>query len=353
MSLYIHEVFEKKQAFVSYSLQELMNMQKRNDIELREKNQTQIRAIRKYIINNSINGHIFLPPIVAMLPEGEVLANGKPSRLSIIDGSQRMLALLQLENIASNLINSQDDYDLRKGFELHYLLKEIQIAVQVFEGLTVDEANQMFIDLNTKGKKVSLSKRIAYDSRNDINVVTNELLASHKSLKIAGVDVEKVALKRPTNKNFLSLSQLRKLVSLFVIGKIVPNTIEVQSIHSNTNVKLLHRWLDELFLLYPPQKIGDYEESMLASFPVLLSVAQYARKGLKGTLEEQEKQITEKMQKLVLIDWRRSHEQWQQFNGERKGLERYYYLNNDKKTIQSIVQWLELKGGEAVVKESK
>jgi hypothetical protein len=79
---------------------------------------------------------------------------------------------------------------------------------------------------------VSLSKRIAYDTRNEINRITNDILRDNGFLREAGVELEKRAVMRPTNQNLLSLSQL----------------------HSEENSELITGWFRELFALHPANK---------------------------------------------------------------------------------------------------
>lgn len=52
------------------------------------------------------------------------------------------------------------------------------------------------------------------------------------------------------------------------------------------------------------------------------------------------------MQALHKIDWHRDQEIWLQFEGAFKGKEQYYYINQNKKTVAAIVEWLVFEGGE-------
>lgn len=344
----VQEVFKVKQATVMYSLTELVEMMQQDRISMREPNVLQVRAIRKYIVDNVLSKDIYLPPLVAA---GE-LTHEKPSALRIIDGVNVLSALTSLTKTVLNMIQSEDDEEKRRGFALDYALDEVKIAFQVFDGLTEEQMVQLYIDLNSKGKQVSLSKRIAYDSRNIINIVTNDLLMNDKQLQLAGVEQEKLVIKRPNNKKLLSLSQLRSLVCLFMTGKM--EATKVVNVHINESLvderlPLLKGWLDELFALYEPLKIGNYHESMLASFTVLQAVAHYALEGIEQ-VSEPVRHIQQRMQALKAVNWSRNQEVWHQFAGTTKGKEKYYYIHNTKSNVQAIVNWLNLQGGDQDVK---
>lgn len=345
----IYPVFDKKQALYIYSLSELLNMQKEDRLILRETNKVHMRHIRSYIIENYETNNVYLPPLVAVIRDGN-LQEEKPKSLEIIDGSHRLQALLSMPTVVEKNIYSSDPQKSKHAFALRYSFHEITMAIQVYEGLSEQEASQLYLDLNTRGKKVSLSKRIAYDSRDEINLTTNRLLQTNKNLQIAGIETEKAAIVRPKNKNFMSLSQLRNIVGIFITGKDVESKLSIK-MEKDTNFQdalvLVEVWLEELFKLYPPHKIGDYEISMLASYPLQLALVHYVLEGTQNeTMEQKQQIIQQRMQRLKDVDWNRKQDIWQRFSGTRRGKEQYFYLTKDKKSIQSIVKWLKSKGGE-------
>lgn len=344
----IHPVFNKRQTLLTYTVEELTQMLSHNRLRLRETNASQVRLFRKYIIQNIETNSIYLPPIVANVPFNSSLDEGKLAFLHVVDGSLRIHALTSMREIITRLQSSEDTKEQKQGYSLQYALSDLHIAIQLIEGLTESEEDQLFIDLNSKGKKVSLSKRISYDSRSTINRVTNELLASNRDLHLAGVEMEKSSISRPHNKKLLSLSQLRSIVGLFLYGKNITSQLAIeqsQHVDIEQRVELLTGWLEELFTLYPAKSIGNFEESMLASFPLQMAVARYALYR-EEEVHQKEVYVRARMQRLQDIDWSRENNTWQQFKGARKGREQYYYLQNDQQTIQTIVDWLNMKGGE-------
>ncbi|TAA72847.1 DNA sulfur modification protein DndB [Planococcus salinarum] len=344
-----NEIFTKKQTIINYPIKELVTMLAEGRLKVREKNQLQIRKIRNYIFDNVLTDQIYFPPLVAYLEEGK-LEDGKPHQLTIIDGTQRILALSQTNSMIVHRIHSEVDQERKQGLKLLQSLNNAALAVQIFEGLGANEADQLYIDLNTKGKKVSLSKRIAYDSRNEINRITNEILIDNDQLKGAGVEEEKRAVIRPNNKNFVSLSQLRQLVGLFITGKTISSSLVQENLftlNGEENIELINLWFKELFKLHPVETIGEYEECMLASFPLLYSLATYAIGDMEElSFKEKRVELLRRMEKLRGIDWRPSNKIWRTFKGSERGSKRLFFIHQDKANMAAMVTWLQFQGGE-------
>lgn len=343
----------KEQSMIVYSYKELIGLLKNKDIHLRDINQVRVRMIKKYMLDNALSGHIYFPPLVANLEKLKT-NSGIEEKLAIIDGTQRLTALLQLEDLILKAKNSEQQAEIKKGYNLQYLLESTAFAIQVFDNITKEEADQLFIDLNTKGKIVALSKRIAYDSRSLTNQITNAVLTLNEELQIAGVEMEKRAVIRPANKKLLSLSQLRQLVEIFISGKQLSKKMgsdEKFMLQQDEYTQLMHLFLHELFKLYPARSIGNYHQSMLASYPLLLSLVLYINKDdAYLPFQIRKENLLWKMGNLRHVDWSRTNPVWLQFKGSHLGRDQYYYLDKSKENIERLIQWLESKGGEEDVK---
>ncbi|MBO0998463.1 hypothetical protein IOC57_11990 [Bacillus sp. SD075] len=341
----LSELDRKRRTMVSYSIIELVHMYRNGQIATREINQLRVRSIKNYLLDNAVTKNIYLPPLVANSREGTgITPNGKPIELSIIDGTQRIAAFAQLENSILKALK-KDEEKVKQAYELDSLMKDSSIALQVFEGLTQAEESQLYLDLNLKGKKVALSKRISFDSRNKLNVITNQVLHTHQSLKSAGVELEKRSINRPANKNLLSLSQLRQVIGIFMTGKAHVNIEEKVSYNPLSNseyITLIHLYFNELFDLYPAQLMGDYTKCMLASYPLFVAVALYANDKMENQHIEQRKQlISTRMSKLNEVDWSPDNPIWKEFKGVYKGRPPLFYLSKDKCNIEELVRWLD------------
>ncbi|MDQ0155455.1 DNA sulfur modification protein DndB [Robertmurraya andreesenii] len=339
----VNDVFSKRQSIATYTLEELSNLIHHGQVKLRDVNKLHVRAIKKYILENVLTEQIYFPPIVANV---DYLGSEKPQELTIIDGSQRLAALCQIEEMGYREAKSDHPEEMKKGYKLLLFFQHTEIAVQIFEGLSKEESDQLYIDLNTKGKKVALSKRIAFDSRKELNIITNSILETNSQLKTAGVEIEKIAVVRPANKKLLSLSHLRQIVAIFLTGKMVFRTMEDRyemHMEAEDYIKLINTWFHELFKLYPPERIGDFQISMLANHPLLISIAYFANKGLKNTnLKEREQELVERMRSLKDVDFNRKNPIWKEFAGTARG--GYFYLANDKANIEKLVNFLEEQG---------
>ncbi len=343
-----HDVFSKKQTVAVYSIQELSSLIENGKVTLREVNKLQVRALKKYLLENVSSEQIYFPPIVANA-ENLNVEEEKPDQFAVVDGTQRLKALCLLEEMAQKAIMSDKDEDVKIGYKLLSFFHHSAVSILIFAGLGKAEVDQLYIDLNTKGKKVALSKRISFDSRSGLNLITNKVLKTNRQLNIAGVEIEKRAVIRPKNKKLLSLTQLRQIVGIFLTGKMVYRVTEENFspyLQPEEYIHLLNTWFNELFACFPVERIGDFEVSMIANTPLLMSMAYYANKGLeKDSFAERKKEMLNRMKPLRKVNWERTNPIWQQFNGTKKRRDGYFYLAHDKETIESLVAWLQKQGG--------
>lgn len=329
------------QQLVIFTVQEIAEQLEQEQMILRKTEPRHTRKIRQYVMEQFMTGDVYIPPIVASENDGV---------LYIIDGSSRLRSIVDILPLTDRMLLSGNREEQKKAAQLNTSIGDVQLAFQIFKDFTEEERDQLYLDTNTKGKKVALSKRIAYDSRNTINTVTNELLQQHEALRFAGIEQEKVSINRPANKNFLSLSQLRSIVSLFLVGRETESGIHTQYVDQELIEKrlpILNAWLDEVFTLEGPEKIGDYNMSILASFLFVRALTYYALKG--EDLVAQEKRvdyIRNRMKALKHISWETCQPLWQRFDGKYRGVYQLYFVNNNKKNLEAIIAWLCIEGGD-------
>ncbi|MBD1383115.1 DNA sulfur modification protein DndB [Metabacillus arenae] len=305
----------------------------KDQIIIRAVKKEHVQALKRYIISGMETKQAFLPMLVA-----NKSVDGK---LQMIDGSTRVYAIHSLYNS----LKTQSSHYEENQTKLAVYLENSSIGIQVFQGLSESECDQLYIDFNTRGKKVALSKLIEYDSRNLDNQITNRLIETNEMLRQAGIETEKRAIIRPTNKKFLSLSQLRQVVKIFMKGDQFAS-IKVSDKESllmeEEYTELLNNWFYELFKWQTPKEAGNYHITMLASFPVISSIAYFVNDGMVNeTFEKRMNQMVNRMQQLSQIDWSTSSHVWESFNGAyRNGIE-LYFLKNEPATIKQILKWLE------------
>lgn len=142
-------VFRKKPATIYYSIVELVTMLGTEKLEVGPADQAQIQEIQHSLFDKVLVNQFCLAPLVASSGK-EKLAEGKPSQLKIIDGTQRIEALSQMINRVSNKITSKSKEERRQGCNLLKRLTTTELAVHVFEELSPQDADQLHIALNAK-----------------------------------------------------------------------------------------------------------------------------------------------------------------------------------------------------------
>lgn len=316
-------------------IRDLISMVKENQIQIRYPYQHRIKSFKDYIEGN-LSGDIFIPPLV--------MNKDKYGDFQVIDGSVRIQALIQLERRVEEKENSPDLKDYTDAIRLRHFLTNGYLSVQVFKGLAEDDINQLYIDFNTKAKKVSVSKLISYDSRNKVNILTNNLLEGFPNLERAGVEKEKRAIMKPSNKNLISLMQLKRLVATFLKNDLISTVPKIQNFNQYSeeeNIELIKTWFNCLFEIMDPITIGDYNKSMLSSFPLLNAMAYYAVKDTQTLgFEQKRNHILKKMKAIQHINYKHENNIWKEFEG-RKAKYDYIILKDNQINIVKIVNWLE------------
>ena len=88
----LQELGTKKRSMTSFSIVELISLVRNGQIQVRDTDQTRVRSIRNYLLENALTENIYIPPLIVNLEEGEI-SDPSTMKLSIIDGSQRMKVL--------------------------------------------------------------------------------------------------------------------------------------------------------------------------------------------------------------------------------------------------------------------
>lgn len=321
-----------KTAIEFMKLTELCHMIAEENLMLRETKKEHVQALRKYLIAGFDKKQVYLPMLVANKTNDRMM--------QMIDGSTRAKAIYSMYVMMMQNKKQSKNEVMTK---LAVYFENSSIGIQVFHNLSEGECDQLYIDFNTRGKKVALSKLIEYDSRQLHNQITNKLMETNAKLKQAGIETEKHAIIRPTNKRFLSLSQLRQIVGVFMEEDHTSSKKEPTKTYPLTEheyVELINTWIYELFTWENPTHIGNYHITMLASFPVILSLAYYVNEGEgKKNLEERIIELKKKMQVLATIDWSPQNKCWQSFKGSYRKGTTLYFLNNDLGTMKQLINW--------------
>jgi len=150
-----------------------------------------------------LQSHFYLAPLVANLRNTEGFKLGTDSRgrlcaffalahiLWIVDGQHRREAVRMVREFLKDIIDSRKYkkhslYPATVGQEV--TLEELQVwelireavntcnvAVEVNLGLNAEQEQQVFYDLNNKGKPINQALALSYDRANPVNVFSNNL----------------------------------------------------------------------------------------------------------------------------------------------------------------------------------
>ena len=125
-------------------------------IILREVWQPHVKEIKQYILTNIERQQICFPSIVAHMDEGS-LNSELNGQLSIIDGSHRLKAFIQIYELAQKKLKGTDHQEVKRAYELLALLDNNTLQIQLFEGFTLEEKHQFYLDLNSIWKSALIS----------------------------------------------------------------------------------------------------------------------------------------------------------------------------------------------------
>jgi DNA sulfur modification protein DndB len=147
-----HQPLAMKQDIFYISMNELISMVVGGRIRLREISQPHVKSIKDYILTNLENKHVLLPPLVGHQEPGSFRCDGD---ISIIDGSHRLKAYVQLKQLALRTIHRKEEEDNRQEtFRILEIFETTHLPIQLFEGLTIEEQHQLYLDLNFMGNQV-------------------------------------------------------------------------------------------------------------------------------------------------------------------------------------------------------
>jgi hypothetical protein len=325
-------------ATVSLSVQNLLNYTMIDPMVQRKLSPMQRRKIATYLQERELD-HVFFGPVTLSLREVKQLAKMQESfylrhgsKLSILDGQHRILALgyvneqmqkevRRYEKKAVLLKIKQRKFPLDESItqELEQIeglvsqmegrrldLMETQLAVQIYIGLSEEEEQQLFGDINSKVQLVSKELGHSFDSIDPLNLVIQQVVDHNMYLKSAGV--ERRNNLTSFNRNFTCFSWLYAIATMLFSGKMQPSYELQRRIRQepSTYVEILHQFFNTLLPLMP-------EQPGLATFTSASRVMQeglalYANRFLFQQGEYQEK-WTQCLAMLDGFDWTHENEE--------------------------------------------
>jgi hypothetical protein len=297
-------------ATVALKVQDLLNYTMIDPMVQRKLSNMQRRKISNYLQERELD-HVFFGPVTLSLRDVSRLAKEKNdlylrhgSKLSILDGQHRILALgyvneqMQKEvrryekNLAALKVKQRklpDHSDLATELEQaeglvnqmerrRLDLMETQLAVQIYIGLSEEEEQQLFGDINSKVQLVSKELGHSFDSIDPLNIVIQQVVDHNVYLKGAGVEQRNNLTA--FNRNFSCFSWLYSIATMLFSGKMQPSYELQRKIRQDpsTYVEILHQFFNKV-LPYMPEQPGLAQYTS-ANRTMQESIALYANRFL-------------------------------------------------------------------------
>ncbi|GGF96582.1 DNA sulfur modification protein DndB [Paenibacillus abyssi] len=272
-------------ATVSLRVQDLLNYTSVDPMVQRKLSAMQLRKIANYLQERELD-HVFFGPVTLSLREvnklardGEQVILRHGSKLSILDGQHRILALgyvneqllkevRKVERKASQLkikcrrapkdLALAEELEQTEGLiaeiEARRLdLTESELSVQLFIGLNEEEEKQLFGDINSKVQLVSKELGHSFDSTDPLNLVMQQVADHNELLKSAGI--ERRNNLTSFNKNYTCFSWLYSTATLLFTGKMQPSYEMARRIRSDlaSHVEMLHQFINGVLPHLPEQ----------------------------------------------------------------------------------------------------
>ncbi|MFC5651021.1 DNA sulfur modification protein DndB [Paenibacillus solisilvae] len=272
-------------ATVSMRIHDLLNYTTIDPMVQRKLSALQRRKISNYLQERELD-HVFFGPVTLSLRDvstltksGDHLVLNHGSKLSIIDGQHRILALgytndqmikesRRYEREAMRLkvkcrkephnaeireVMEQQE-GLHQQMELRRLdLLESELSVQVYVGLGEEEEKQLFGDINSKVQLVSKELGHSFDGSDPLNIVLQQVADHNDFLKSAGIESRNNLTS--FNKNYTCFSWMYSTASLLFTGKTIPSYELARRLRKDitSHVEILHQFLNAIMSHMPEQ----------------------------------------------------------------------------------------------------
>lgn len=182
----------------------------------REINYARLKPLSKYIDSFDSDIGIFLPSLVFSFNEDPIKYYDKERKelridpgvkLKVIDGQHRIKGL-------EYLIRDTGDIQRREN------ILDSTLTAQIYFGLKdIDEKN-VFVDINSNAKRVSMSLITQYDTRDIMRVLVRDTFNTCQALEIAGVELSKSRIVRPNNTLLFTSARLKNFIIALLFGKV-------------------------------------------------------------------------------------------------------------------------------------
>lgn len=261
-------------------------------------NKNRIPEIAEYIINNP-GGYVFSSLTASVDGEFEFIP---------IDNEKfKNNGLLKLSMESILLINDGQHrkYAIEEAIKVNPNLKDETISIVLFVDKGLKRSQQIFSDLNKHAVNVSKSIGILYDSRDEVAILTKEIINSIKYLK-SYTDLENSTLSKFSNKLF-TLSNIYKS-NKKIIGRKPINSNGLKKFINDYWSFLINDFVDWQIVFNKKTNAYNSRKESISSYGVVLEAL-----GIVGNYiyDNNLKDWKNYLTKINEINWSRSNlEDW-------------------------------------------
>ncbi|MCM3068517.1 DGQHR domain-containing protein [Priestia flexa] len=228
-------------------------------------------------------------------------------KLKVLDGQHRIKAL---EDLVSK---TEDPY--RKEILLNSTL-----TAQIYFNLVEQDERNLFADINSNAKRISMSLITKFDTRDIFRVLIRDIYHTSKPLQNAGVEFNKSRIVRPTSTLFFTAARLRAFIMKLLFGRITNL--------SKKNEKILEKNYDDILVFLEkffnvffdvlPKTPGDVKSHVLGHEGIQNSIALYLNEliFLESSGKDDIQWIDnweDELEKFRFLNWKVTNPLWQPY----------------------------------------
>lgn len=307
----------------------------------RDINYGRLQTISKYVDSYDSEIGIFLPSLVFSFGEDgdeyydtdkKELRIPTGGKLKVIDGQHRIKGLEYL---------LRDNKDPKRKEEI----LDSNLTAQIYFGLKAEDEKNVFVDINSNAKRVSMSLITKYDTRDIMRVLVRDIYDSSNALQTAGVEFNKSRIVRPTSDLFFTSARLKNFIILLLFGKMKLSKKTEQLVKGKYDdiLTFLDKFFTVLFDVLPTSP-GNVKNYTLGHEALQNAIAFYLHQAIILETEPDLNWIPdweEEVEKLKYFDWSTRNPLFQQHMIISRGNTDYEFkafIDNKHNTLSKILE---------------
>jgi DNA sulfur modification protein DndB len=240
-------------------------------------------SISKYVLKGLREDNMSFLTSITTTCRGDILYNHQKeevsidieSILSVNDGQHRFKGIVRAISVLEKELKAEEDK--RKKFLISRkleALKNMQIPVVIFAGITEDMERQLFHDLNQLAKRPTRSVSLKFNQTNLYTRVAKYLATNNEYFTKYGVEMEKTRLT-DANPNTFLLSILTNSVSYLLTGTDKSASDDVLNEENYDEVRAyVESTFNKVFEVLPDD-LNDHKKYVMNKSAVIQGIARF------------------------------------------------------------------------------